>query len=294
MEHVPVLLNEVIDLLNLKAGDVVMDATCGGGGHSEAILRKILPGGKLIAVDKDPEALARVRKRFERFGSAILYFNEDFRNVKKIIEESGIKCLDKAVFDLGMSTFQVDDGKRGFSFANDGPLDMRFDNRKGFTAKEIVNSLSYEELKDIIRDYGEERHAALVAKKICEARKRKPIQTTAELSGIIVEAVGRKYGREMLHPSVRTFQGLRIYVNDELGAASEGISKTIERLCPKGRICVISFHSLEDRIVKNIFRDGKKREELAIITKKPIVPTREEVQANPRSRSGKLRAAERI
>lgn len=294
MEHVPVLLYETIDLLALKAGDVVMDATCGGGGHSGAILEKILPGGKLIAVDRDPEALERVREKFEKFGDAVRYFNDDFRNVERIIAESGIGRLDKAVFDLGMSTFQVDDGERGFSFANDGPLDMRFDNSKGFSAKDAVNTLSFEELRSIIREYGEERHAALVAKRICEARRRNPVRTTAELSGIIVQAVGRKYGRERVHPAARTFQALRIYVNDELGAASEGITKTIKHLCPSGRICVISFHSLEDRIVKNIFRDGKKLNELAVLTKKPIVPTREEAEANPRSRSGKLRAAERI
>jgi 16S rRNA (cytosine1402-N4)-methyltransferase len=288
-----VLLGEIIEHLDLKAGDVVLDATLGGGGHAESILDKILPGGKLIGLDRDPEALERVQNELRDHKNTITYINEDFRNTGEIFRSLGIKSIDGAIFDLGMSSFQVDDEKRGFSFLKDGPLDMRFDRRKGLSAASVVNKFGREELAEIIKEYGEERHARLVAGAICSARKEKGIQTTGELRDIIAGVIGRKYARQRLHPAARTFQAIRIYVNDELGALKEAISATVPYLGPKARICIISFHSLEDRIVKNAFRDMKKAGVLNILTKKPIRPEEGEVRDNPRSRSAKLRVAEK-
>lgn len=292
--HLPVLLEEVIDNLALKAGDTVLDATAGGGGHAIEILRRITPGGRLVAVDRDPDAIERTRRRLEGVGAEVIYINDDFRNVDGILEKAGIKAVDGAVFDLGISSFQVDEAEKGFSFLKEGPLDMRFDPSKGISAREVVNRFGRQELADIIRDYGEERHARKVAGSICEARKKKKIETTTELADIIRSAIGGWYARQRLDPSVRTFQAIRIYVNDELGAAEEGVKKALRLLTPGGRICVISFHSLEDRVIKNVFREASRAGQVRIITKKPLVPTHRETNENPRSRSAKLRVAERI
>ncbi|MCK4851680.1 MAG: 16S rRNA (cytosine(1402)-N(4))-methyltransferase RsmH [Candidatus Omnitrophica bacterium] len=294
MDHVPVLVKEVIHNLDPAPGDIVLDATVGGGGHSEEILRRILPGGRLIAVDRDGEALERARRRLKGFSPSVTYVNGDFRNIDGIFDSLGIDGIDRALFDLGMSSFQVDDERRGFSFSGRGPLDMRFDLRQQLSAAEIVNKFSQALLADIIKSFGEERYAALVAKKICAARKKKRIETTSELRAIIIDAIGRKYRGQRLHPAARTFQALRIYTNDELAAAGEGVSKAVDHLRPKGRICVISFHSLEDRIVKNIFRDMAKGRGLGILTRKPITPGMEEIRNNPRARSAKLRVSEKL
>ncbi|MGB2661295.1 MAG: 16S rRNA (cytosine(1402)-N(4))-methyltransferase RsmH [Candidatus Omnitrophota bacterium] len=291
--HYPALLRETIENLNLKAGDVVLDATLGGGGHAKEILGRILPGGRLIGVDRDPEALKRVQDELRDHKDTITYVSEDFREIDEVFHSLGIGSIDGAIFDLGMSSFQVDDEKRGFSFLKDGPLDMRFDRRKGMTAADVVNKFGREELAEIIKEYGEERHARFVAGAICSARKQKKIETTGELRDIIARAIGRKYKRQRLHPAARTFQAIRIYVNDELGAIKEAIRETVPYLRAKARICIISFHSLEDRIVKNAFRDMKKEGVLNVLTKKPITPGREEVRDNPRSRSAKLRVAEK-
>jgi 16S rRNA (cytosine1402-N4)-methyltransferase len=288
-----VLLRETIESLNLKAGDVVLDATLGGGGHAKEILARILPGGRLIGVDRDPEALKRVQDELRDHKNTITFVSEDFREIDKVFHSLGIGSIDGAIFDLGMSSFQVDDERRGFSFLKDGPLDMRFDRCKGMTAADVVNKFGREELAEIIKGYGEERHARLVAGAICSARKQKRIETTGELRDIIAGAIGRKYKRQRLHPAARTFQAIRIYVNDELGAIKEAIQATVPYLRPEARICIISFHSLEDRIVKNAFRDMKKEGVLNILTKKPVTPGREEVRDNPRSRSAKLRVAEK-
>lgn len=292
--HLPVLLNETISGLDPKPGDVVMDGTLGGGGHAGEILRRITPGGKLIAVDRDPEAIARTRGRLIEAESEVIYVNDDFRNVDRILSEAGVGAIDGAVFDLGVSSFQLDEGEKGFSFLKDGPLDMRFDPNTGLSAAEVVNRFSRDELATIIRDYGEERHSRKVAEAIWTARKRERIRTTAQLAGIIRGAIGGWYRDQRLHPAARTFQAIRICVNDELGAAEEGVKKAIEFLNPGGRICVISFHSLEDRIIKNIFRDAFKAGRLKLVNKKPIVPTSGEMGVNPRSRSAKLRIAEKV
>jgi len=294
MGHLPVLFNEVIQHLRPKPGDIIFDATAGGGGHSGEILKMILPGGKLVAVDRDPDASKRIRERFKEFRGSVISVNGDYRDISTILNEKGIDLIDGAVFDLGMSSYQIDEGERGFSFMNDGPLDMRFDRSQGKTARDVVNSFSADELADLIRDLGEERHAKLVAKRICSARKESPILRTGDLARIVAGALGAKYHRQKIHPAARTFQALRIYVNDELGAVEKGVPQAIDRLRSGGRICVISFHSLEDRIVKNIFRDRKKSGEVAVITKKPMRPSPEETRDNPRARSAKMRTAEKI
>ena len=291
--HFPVLLDEIIDYLDPAPGNVVLDATLGGGGHSAEILKRILPGGRLIAVDRDPEAIRRVQENLANHKEDITYVNDNFRNIENILNGSGTDLLDGAIFDLGMSSFQVDDTERGFSFLKDGPLDMRFDPHQEFSAKDAVNGLRREELVDIIKEYGEERHAKLVAEAIISTRKKHLIETTGELVEIVKRAVGRKYSKQRIHPACRTFQALRIYVNDELGSAKKGILGAISHMRSGGRICVISFHSLEDRIVKNIFRDKAKSGEVKILTKKPIVPGPSEMKANTRSRSAKLRVAEK-
>lgn len=291
--HLPVLLKEVIENLDLKPGKTVLDATAGGGGHAEEILRRITPGGRLITVDRDPQAIDRVRERLEEVGGEVIYANDDFRNVDRIMEAAGIKAVDGAVFDLGVSSYQLDEAEKGFSFLKEGPLDMRFDPTKGMSAREMVNRFTRDELADIIREYGEERHARKVAEAICFARKKKRIDSTDDLAAVIREAIGGWYARQRLHPAARTFQALRIYVNDELGAAEEGVKKALGLLNTGGRICVISFHSLEDRIIKNIFRNASHAGEVRLLTKKPIIPTDAETRENPRARSAKLRVAER-
>jgi len=291
--HLPVLLQEVVGSLDLKRGDVILDATFGGGGHAAEILKNIVPGGKLIAVDKDPEAVERAGRLSKDFQDAIVCINEDFRNVTAFLEKENFNHIDGAVFDLGMSSFQVDDVCRGFSFLKDGPLDMRYNSRQQFSAEDAVNRLSREELVDLIRKYGEERHAALVAGAICSARKTERITTTGALRSIIQAAIGRKYRSQRLHPACRTFQALRIYVNDELDALADAVRQAIMLLRPGRRICVISFHSLEDRIIKNTYRDMAAARQVTIITRKPVIPKEEEIRLNPRSRSAKLRVAER-
>jgi len=291
--HFPVLLKEVVEYLDPAPGDIIFDATSGGGGHAAEILKRIMPGGRLIALDRDPEAVERNRRRLSEYRDGVTFINDDFRNVDGIFKKAGVMDIDGAVFDLGMSSFQIDDGRRGFSFLKEGPLDMRFDPAGGITACDVVNRAGREELADIIRQYGEERHAGLVAGAIIAARKKKSIETTGDLVKIIVETVGGRYRRQRIHPACRTFQALRIFVNDELGAVEEAVRKTIAHLRRGARICVISFHSLEDRIVKNVFRDEAKSGEVTIVTKKPVIPERGEVRDNPRARSAKLRVAER-
>jgi 16S rRNA (cytosine1402-N4)-methyltransferase len=293
MEHIPVFLNEVLNYLNPGPGDIIFDATGGGGGHSGQIIDKILPNGKLIIADKDPEAVLRLQEKFKDKSESVIVVKEDFRRIKEILSSLKINKIDGAVFDLGMSSFHIDDKERGFSFKNEGPLDMRFDTETGITAKEIVNTFRQDDLEDIIKTNGEERFARRVAKAICESRKKEKIESTGQLKDIINTAIGRNYSRQKLHPAARTFQALRICVNDELEAEEEGILGAIETLREGGRICVISFHSLEDRIAKMVFRRKKIEGEITILTKKPLVPNRDEIRNNSRASSAKLRVAER-
>lgn len=292
--HQPVLLDEVLGYLDLRPRCAVLDATLGGAGHAKEILKRITPGGTLIGIDADPAAIDIARENLKSFEGSFKLLNGNFRYLDELLaEESGIK-FDAELFDLGISSYQMDDGRRGFSIRYDASLDMRMDTRLAVTARDLVNALKEDELADIIARFGEERFFRRVARKVAEARAKKPIETTGELASIIHRAVGSRYGRSRIDPATRTFQALRIAVNDELPAIEEGIRKAVSMLKSGGRICVISFHSLEDRIVKNMFRDFARDGLVKILTKKPVRPGRDEAARNARSRSAKLRAAERV
>ena len=284
----------MLSFLDPKPGDIVVDATLGGGGHSLEILKRILPGGKLIGIDRDIEAIERTRNIFRDKIENVILVNGNFGDLAKILNERKIGRIDGAVFDLGFSSFQVDDPSRGFSFLNEGPLDMRFDRLEGITAYDVVNSSGKEELSGIIKEYGEERHSKAIAAAIVTSRKNCKIRTTRELSKIIEEAVGKKYSNQRIHPSCRTFQAIRIHVNSEMASIEKGVEGALSVLSSGKRICVISFHSLEDRIVKNVFRRESKFKKAKIITKKPVVPGNFEIRNNPRARSAKLRVAEGV
>jgi len=292
--HQPVLLNEVLDHLDLKPGCTVLDATIGGAGHAREILKRILPGGRLVGIDADQAAIDIASGNLKEFEGSFKLFKGNFRHLDELLAGEVGAGLDAALFDLGISSYQIDDGARGFSIRFDAKLDMRMDAGLAVTARDIVNKLREEELADIIFKFGEERYSRRIARSIADQRARKPIETTGELAAIVKRAVGRKYGKSRIDPATRTFQALRIAVNEELSAISDGIGKAVRILKTGGRICAISFHSLEDRIVKNMFRDYNRDKVLRVLTKKPIRPAIEETVVNPRSRSAKMRAAERI
>ena len=304
--HKPVLLNEVIALLDPKEGGVYLDATVGGGGHAVELLKRIGPTGTLVGVDRDPEAIEHAGKRLASYGDRVRLRQGNFQDIRSILTEAGIHEIDGAVFDLGVSSRQLD-ADRGFSFSRDERLDMRMDPSEPTpTAADIVNQISEVELADVIRGYGEERYAGRVARSIVRAR---PIWTTREVADAVVAAVGGKYRDQDIHPATRTFQAIRIAVNRELEAVEVGVPSAVEMLKLGGRIAVISFHSLEDRIVKQVFRrlSGHcecpprlpecrcgARQVLRVLTRKPVVASAEEIADNPRSRSAKLRCAERL
>lgn len=324
--HKPVLLKETIDLLNLESGMTVIDATLGGGGHGEEIIKKILPGGKLIAIDQDKKAVDKFRNYLGSLGSNIekenvILIHANFAYLKNIADSLKIKSADAIAADLGISSDQLDDKTRGFSFQKDGPLDMRMNPESDLTAEFIVNNYGEEELAGILKEFGEEKYAKNIAREICKARKEKLIHNTLKLVDIIAKAIPRSYkyqkilrksrqgGTRGRHFATRTFQALRMEVNDEIKNLKEFLSQAIEVLRPGARIAIISFHSGEDRVVKNFFRENArgcicppefpvcccgKKETLKIITRKPIMPNKEEIQNNPRSRSAKLRVAEKI
>lgn len=292
--HQPVMLKEAISFLNLKPGNIVLDATLGGGGHARQILKKISPNGKLIGLDADEAALKLAADALKDYHGSFILINENFRNLDRALSKENIKSLDAALFDIGISSYQLEDGSRGFSMKSDARLDMRMDRALKISAYDIVNRLKEKDLSDIIEKFGEERLHNRIARHIAQARSGKPIETTGELAEIIRKAVGFRYKNSRIDPATRTFQALRIVVNDELAALEEGIKKAVPWLSPAARIAVISFHSLEDRIVKNLFRGYAALGVLKIITKKPMRPAQEEVISNPRSRSGRLRIAERV
>jgi 16S rRNA (cytosine1402-N4)-methyltransferase len=301
--HRPVLVAEVVELLAPGPGSFVVDATCGGGGHSEAILRT---GADVVALDQDPEAIRHATEHLARFGERVTLRRTNFRDVDKVLDELGIATIGGALLDLGVSSRQLEDAQRGFSIMRNGPLDMRMDPQNALTAAGIVNNYSEEELTRLFRDLGEEPAARRIASLIVKERKRVPFRETLSLARAIEKVVGRHGPR---HPATQVFQALRIEVNDELGALASGLRILTARLVPGARIAVISFHSLEDRIVKNFFRD-RSREwldrpewpeprrnpeyDLKLITPRPVEPGEEEQRTNPRSRSAKLRVAEKI
>lgn len=288
------MLEEAISSLNLKHGSIVVDGTVGGGGHSFAILERILPGGRLIGMDADAEAINKTAQHLKNFDGSFILINDNFRNIDNILAREDIKEVDAILLDLGISSYQIEDGSRGFSIKHDSRLDMRMDKRLNLSAYDIVNKYSERDLSDIIEKYGEERFHRKIAGYIKEARSKKPIETTRELAEVVRKAIGYRGRDQRIDPATRTFQAIRIVVNDELGSLDEGLKKAIFWLKPGGRIAVISFHSLEDRIVKNLFKGYSNLGVLKIITKKPLQPTREETITNPRARSAKLRIAERI
>jgi len=290
--HQSVLLQEAIDSLVIAADDVVVDATLGGAGHAKVIAKALGKEGVLIGFDLDADAIERARKALVNVAPAVHLIEANFRNLQKELEARGIKRITKALFDLGWSSYQLDSG-RGFSFQRDEPLSMAYSKNATLSAATIVNEWAEESIADIVYGFGEERYARKIAKRIVERRAKKPFTTSSELGEFIREIVPPHYRRGRIHPATRTFQALRIAVNDELGALTAALQSTREMLMANGRIAVITFHSLEDRLVKQAFRDWAKAGEGSQLTKKPITPTSEETAQNPRSRSGKLRVFEK-
>ena len=306
-KHISVLLEESIEGLNIKEDGIYVDGTLGGGGHSLEILKRI-PKGELIGIDQDEFALEFAKQRLSEYDN-IIYERNNFSNIQTILDNLNINKVDGVLLDLGVSSFQLDQEERGFSYMQDAPLDMRMDNRQRLSAYEVVNNYSEEELDRVISEYGEERWAKRIAEFIVNEREEKPINTTFELVTVIKKAIPKKVRESGPHPARRTFQGIRIEVNDELNVLKQAVNDMVDRLNPKGRICIISFHSLEDRIVKNIFRELEdpctcprelpicvcgKKPQIKIITRRPIEPEEIEVEDNIRSRSGKLRIAEKL
>lgn len=295
MAHQTVLLHEAIDNLNLKEGDIFVDGTLGGGGHSALVAERFKDDVEIVAIDRDIDALAKSEERLRTLTNSSFFRKESFRNIDKVLDELGIKKVHGILLDIGISSDQFEESGRGFSFQKDEPLLMTMSKEeKRFTAAEILNSFDEDALELILRGFGEEKFSRRIAKKIVEMRENKPFRTTFDLNEAVRAATPIGYQRGRLHPSTRTFQALRIAVNEELTALEEGIEKGFQRLESEGRLAVISFHSLEDRIVKNFFRDKAKSGEGKLITKKPITPSESEIKENPRSRSAKLRVIEKI
>ena len=306
--HRPVLLWECIEGLNIKPDGIYVDGTLGRGGHSEEIAKR-LTTGKLISIDQDQQAIDEAGARLAPYGDKVILVKDNFRNTAAILERLGYDGADGMLFDLGVSSPQLDDAERGFSYMNDAALDMRMDRSGGITAYDVVNTWSEFELKRILRDYGEERCAGRIASKIVRVREDKPIETTLELVDVIRSAMPAAALREKQHPAKRSFQAIRIAVNDELGAVEDMMRTVPDKLNKGGRLCVISFHSLEDRIVKNAIAARENGctcpreapictcgfvQTLRNVSRKPIVSGQQELDENPRARSAKLRVAEKV
>lgn len=305
--HVSVLLDECIEGLNIKPDGIYVDGTLGGAGHSYHIAEK-LTTGRLIGIDRDPVALKAAGERLSPFADRVTLVHSNFCRMGQVLQELGISGVDGILLDLGVSSPQLDDGSRGFSYMTDAPLDMRMDNGDALSADTVVNTWSYEELKRILYDYGEERYAPAIAAAIVRKREISPIRTTLELVDVIRSAMPPAALREKQHPAKRTFQAIRIAVNDELNSVSEAMDAAIPCLNPGGRLAVITFHSLEDRIVKNAMAAAAKgcicppefpvcvcgrKPQVTVLTRKPIVSGEEELERNPRARSAKLRICEK-
>ncbi len=306
--HVSVLLNECIEGLNIKPDGVYVDGTLGGAGHSSQIAAR-LSTGRLIGIDRDPIALKAAGERLAPYADRVTLVHSNFCEIASVLDDLGLEAVDGILLDLGVSSPQLDDGDRGFSYMVDAPLDMRMNNGDPLTAETIVNTWSYEELRRILYDYGEERYSPQIASAICKRRETAPIKTTLELVDVIRSAMPSSALREKQHPAKRSFQAIRIAVNDELGAVRKVMEAAIPKLNPGGRLAIITFHSLEDRIVKNGMNDAArgctcppnfpvcvcgKKPQVKILTKKPIVSTDAELEENPRARSAKLRVCEKI
>jgi 16S rRNA (cytosine1402-N4)-methyltransferase len=307
--HQPVLLAEALHYLNLQSGSIAVDATIGGGGHAKSIAKAIGQEGILLGLDVDEEALNAAAKELAPFGQQIRLFKESYRNLDKVMMEASLGAVDAFLFDLGVASFHLDNPERGFSYQLDGPLDMRFDRSTKLTAAEVVNTYSQTELVRLLKKYGEEKWASRIAQFIVERRKRRPITRTLELVEVVKEAIPAGARRRGPHPARHTFQALRIEVNKELEGLKEVIEAAVDWLKPGGRLVIISYHSLEDRLVKREFQKMTRgcicppelpkcvcgqRPIIKVLTKKPVIPSQEEVKENPRARSAKLRAAEKL
>ena len=291
--HKSVLLNETLEFLKCENKQAVLDCTVGGGGHAQEILKNLPPGGRLIGIDADEKALEIAKENLKNFKGAFVPVKENFRNFDKVLNDLGIDSVDAMLFDLGISSFQLEDGERGFSFSNKGPLDMRMDRGLGEPLWQKLNRLSEDELGRIIRDFGEERYWRRIARALMEEKRISPIKDTFRLADIVRRSIRYRSGTRT-DQATRTFQAFRIFINDELGALREALGKAGGFLKKDGRIVVISFHSLEDRIAKQTFKDLALQGAISILTKKPITPSEGERIENPRSRSAKLRAAQRL
>lgn len=307
--HIPIMKNEVLELLAPERGGIFADGTLGGGGHAEAVLERLPENGKLYGIDRDGDAIAAASKKLERFGSRFKSVRGNFFDMRSLLSAEGVCGLDGALLDLGVSSYQLDTPERGFSYNEDAPLDMRMDRSASMSAYDVVNMYSADRLAEIIRDYGEERYAARIARRIAAEREKAPIETTLQLAGLIKEAMPAAARNEKQHPAKRTFQAIRIEVNGELEELDAAISDIESFLNPGGVLAVITFHSLEDRIVKQAFKRFEEpcicdrrapictcglKPTAKIITKKPLTASEEELEANPRSRSAKLRAIRRL
>ena len=308
-QHYSVLLNETIEQLDIKENGIYVDGTLGGGGHANAVLQRLGDGGRLIGIDQDAAALQAAGERLAPFGDKVTVVRSNYSAMPQVLEDLGIHGVDGIVLDLGVSSYQLDTVERGFTYREDTVLDMRMDQRQTKTARDIVNDYTETELFHMIRDYGEDKFARNIAKHIVAAREKKPIETTGELNDIIRAAIPAKVRAKGGHPSKKTYQAIRIELNHELDVLKNTLGQMIDLLNDHGRICVITFHSLEDRIVKNIFNTSEKpctcppsfpvcvcgkKSKGKVISRKPILPSEEELTVNSRSKSAKLRVFERI
>ena len=307
--HKPVLLHECLDALAIRPDGVYLDGTLGRAGHSLEIVRRLTAGGRLIALDRDETAIEAAQRRLADYMDRVTLVHSNFSALDDVLRELGVRGVDGMLFDLGVSSPQLDDAARGFSYKQDAPLDMRMDESASYTARELVNTVSYEELKRILYEYGEERYAPQIAAAIVRRRQQRPIETTLELVDVIRSAMPPQALREKQHPAKRSFQAIRIAVNDELASVSRLMHDAIDRLNPGGRLAVITFHSLEDRIVKNAMQAAAKgctcppefpvcicgkKPKVRVLTRKPIVSGAQELAENPRARSANLRVAEKL
>lgn len=292
--HIPVLVQDIITYLRLKKGMVIVDCTIGVGGHAVEILKNTGDSGCLIGIDRDREALKEAKARLGRISTRFRLFHSNYRDVDLILEEAKIAKIDGALFDLGASSFQIDRAERGFSIRLDGPLDMRMDRGDRIKASDIINDYTKRELATVFKKYSDERFASRIADRIVGERSRQRIEKTSRLAEIVTEALPYSYRFRRIHPATKVFMALRIAVNEEIESLQAGLEKIIPFLKKDSRICVISFHSIEDRVVKNRFRELANLHQLKIVTKKPIRPDEEEIEKNPRSRSAKLRVAEKV
>ncbi|MDR7318184.1 16S rRNA (cytosine1402-N4)-methyltransferase [Brevibacillus nitrificans] len=307
--HVTVLRDEAVAGLNIRPGGIYVDCTLGGAGHSSLIASQLTEGGRLIAIDQDDWALDNARERLSAYMDRVTLVKSNFRHIKDIVSDLGLEGVDGVLFDLGVSSPQLDEGERGFSYNADAPLDMRMDQQAVLTAYDIINEWAEEEIAKVIWEYGEEKFSRRIARQIVQYRAKQPVQTTGELVELIKEGIPAAARRTGPHPAKRTFQAIRIAVNDELNAFKEAVADAISVLRPEGRVSVITFHSLEDRICKQVYQELSKgctcppsfpicacgnKATVKVITRKPILPSAEELEANPRARSAKLRVAEKL